>query len=687
MSAERRRSYEADLEPGRSYLALILVTASILSLLAAPLLVERRIDGVRSDISELMVPMRSQIGDVQVELVTEVAAIRGYAISGDARFVREFREAVSRQERSLTELRLTAERVSPEAMRLVQELERSTSRYLEVPKAVVDAELPRDAFGAVLTQQDDRLQEVLADLTTLERTRASIEDGLRNEIDRTEGLSTKVTILLSLLGLGATIAVAGLVRGHRSARASLARAATEEAGLRQVLAELTAFTRPEDVLRRIAADACGATSAEGAYIETVDLASGEVVVAASAGSGTPPVGTRVAYAGSMAEEVLTQRAPAGFEDLRVAERAIARHLPAESKGGNGLVVPLVSEDRPLGALILFRRPGDPPFAEREVDRIRVRSDLAALALGRALLLSEAQHRGAELQRLYNVADQARREAEQGRIDLAEAMEGRSRLMRGFSHDLKNPLGAADGFLQLLDEGIMGELTPRQRTAVGGSRRAMAAALRLIDDLLELARARSSELHLDFAPTDLGRAIEELALEYHAIATAKGLELSVSVDPSLPSVQTDSARVRQILGNLLSNAVKYTHSGRVVVAAEVRWRDAADSVRCVAVDVTDSGPGIPADQQHLLFQEFKRLTRQPEPGAGLGLAISQRLAQALGGDISVNSVEGKGSTFTLWLPARSEEARSRDGGNGDGPPRRANRADAAAPREGSSPTAA
>jgi signal transduction histidine kinase len=118
------------------------------------------------------------------------------------------------------------------------------------------------------------------------------------------------------------------------------------------------------------------------------------------------------------------------------------------------------------------------------------------------------------------------------------------------------------------------------------------------------------------------------------------------------VATDPERVRQVLGNLLSNALKYTPpGGRVTVRAEVRPRghDGAHA-ESVAIDVRDSGPGIPPDKHEEVFEEFSRLAPDAAPGAGLGLAIARRVARALGGDVTVASEPGRGSCFTLWVPA-------------------------------------
>jgi len=245
---------------------------------------------------------------------------------------------------------------------------------------------------------------------------------------------------------------------------------------------------------------------------------------------------------------------------------------------------------------------------------------------------------------------AREEAEDQRTRLARVTESRATLMRGFSHDVKNPLGAADGYLQLLESGIFGELQPKQFSAVQNVRRSIQTALSLIEDLLSVARAEGGDVEIARSSIDVRHVVGEAASEFHAQAEAENLTLNVDADESVPRINTDPRRVRQIIANLLSNAVKYTEEGGVTVSVHTRADHAPGPGPWIAIDVCDTGPGIPEDQQDVIFDEFRR-ARIPtaEPGAGIGLAISRKIARALGGEITLRSKPGTGSTFTLWLP--------------------------------------
>ena len=240
-------------------------------------------------------------------------------------------------------------------------------------------------------------------------------------------------------------------------------------------------------------------------------------------------------------------------------------------------------------------------------------------------------------------------------------ESRVRLVRGFTHDVKNPLGAADGFLALLEDGVMGNLQPSQVDAVGRARRSLQRALELIRNVLELARADAGQIEIDRASMNPGALAEDIVGEFRAQAQEKGVSLELAPLDAVPAIESDSTRVRQILANLVSNAVKYSRpGGHIQVAVSLRsGGDAPRPGNWVAIAVSDDGPGIPAEKQRTLFQEFVRIDPNAAQGAGIGLSISQRLATALGGTIALRSTEGVGSTFTLWLPRTDD--------SGSGPP--------------------
>lgn len=260
----------------------------------------------------------------------------------------------------------------------------------------------------------------------------------------------------------------------------------------------------------------------------------------------------------------------------------------------------------------------------------------------ALRLDESEARSRQ------IADSeraARAVAEEREVQLERVTESRTRLLRGFTHDVKNPLGAADGYLALLEDGLLGGVADEPRAIVTKVRRAIGQALELIQHLLEIVRAEAGELAIQRQPTDVVELIGDVADSFQGQAAAKHHTLSVELPDGLPTIETDPSRLRQIVGNLVSNAVKYTPNGGHIT---VRVRVGNTAPVQVLIAVSDDGPGIPADKLPLLFMEFTRFDPGAAEGAGIGLAISQKIAQALGGEITVESTVGRGSTFSLHL---------------------------------------
>ena len=281
--------------------------------------------------------------------------------------------------------------------------------------------------------------------------------------------------------------------------------------------------------------------------------------------------------------------------------------------------------------------------------------LALLAAGAVAAL------GARVRHFSAESERRRAEAEEALAESARLTDARARLLRGITHDVKNPLGAAKGYAELLSMGIKGPVTPEQAPLVEGIERSIDGALAIIADLLDVARADSGGLTVRREPVDLARVLREVVDDHRAAAESAGHLVELAVEEPL-AMHTDATRVRQIVENLLSNATKYTpRPGRIRVWAEVVDGGGAAPVprpgRWVAVRVSDTGPGIPPPMREVIFDEFARLAEHADvKGHGLGLAISRRIARLLGGELVVADDDGPGATFVLWMPCR-------DGGEG------------------------
>jgi len=246
------------------------------------------------------------------------------------------------------------------------------------------------------------------------------------------------------------------------------------------------------------------------------------------------------------------------------------------------------------------------------------------------------------------------EARQGRLDAESAMASKSALMRGVTHDLKNPIGAALGYADLLSDGVLGPVPESQIQVVWRLRHLLSTTLETVNDLVELSRASEGGLRIDRNETDVIAIAREVADDYRAMANSAGLQLEMEAPANVDKVETDPVRVRQVLGNLLSNAVKYTPAGGCVqVKASVVTDQALG--HSVALSIVDDGPGIPEKMREHVFDEFFRVpTTSGADGAGVGLAIARRVSRMLGGDLRLSETPGGGATFTLLLPAAPDQ---------------------------------
>jgi PAS domain S-box-containing protein len=261
----------------------------------------------------------------------------------------------------------------------------------------------------------------------------------------------------------------------------------------------------------------------------------------------------------------------------------------------------------------------------------------------------------------DIIDVTREVGEQQRLkaDLSEALaEARKHaavkdeFLANMSHEIRTPLTSVLGFTSLLAERQDLDATARGHLArIAGAGRALLA---IVNDVLDVSKLDAGEMTLAPTPTDAVAAVRDVVEMFELEAEAKGLTLTCFAAPGAPDwVQLDPNRFRQILINLVGNAMKFTDQGAVAVSlAYDRERQE------VAVEVADTGPGISASGREKLFQRFSQVdssSTRAKGGAGLGLAICQSLAKAMGGSISLRSRVGQGSTFRVELPAVEAEA--------------------------------
>ena len=268
---------------------------------------------------------------------------------------------------------------------------------------------------------------------------------------------------------------------------------------------------------------------------------------------------------------------------------------------------------------------------------------------------------AEVEVKNDEVERARQDLEDKAVQLTLASKYKSEFLANMSHELRTPLNNLLILARMLADNAEGNLTEKQTKFAHTIHSSGTDLLTLINDILDLARVESGKMNIEPAQVRLADLRELVIQDFSYVALSKGIEFGVHVDPSLPdSIQTDATRLHQVLKNLMSNALKFTERGSVrmeIKPAKSGWRPGARGLdraeQVVAFSVVDTGIGIPPEKHRTVFEAFQQAdgtTSRRYGGTGLGLSISRDIAQLLGGDLTLQSRAGVGSTFTLFLPA-------------------------------------
>jgi signal transduction histidine kinase len=273
------------------------------------------------------------------------------------------------------------------------------------------------------------------------------------------------------------------------------------------------------------------------------------------------------------------------------------------------------------------------------------------------MLRQLLSQQSELKQSKGELDERLDELAQANMKLYEMNRLKSDFLATVSHELRTPLNSILGFSDVLN-GI-DALDDKQRRYVGNIQRSGRMLLDMINDILDLAKMESGKMEIRPSEFKINGLISSLCDMARPLAEKKNIDLDCDAPATLPPLRQDQAKVQQILNNLLSNAIKFTpEGGRIFVSAE---RDDLGDLR---MTVTDTGIGISPDEQQLVFEKFRQassvlpdgdaMTREYS-GTGLGLSIVRELCRLLGGEVSLESELGKGSSFTVRLPWRLDEA--------------------------------
>jgi signal transduction histidine kinase len=317
-------------------------------------------------------------------------------------------------------------------------------------------------------------------------------------------------------------------------------------------------------------------------------------------------------------------APAGLREV------------AETTGDFSIAIaPMLWDQRGVGAVLVLRDPTN-PFSAKELALLKTFADQAVIAIQNTRLFSEIQDKSHQLEL---------------------ANKHKSEFLANMSHELRTPLNAIIGFSEVLAERMFGEVNDKQLEYLKDIHASGHHLLSLINDILDLSKIEAGRMELDLSSFHLPMLLDNTVTLVRERALRHGLTLALEVDPALGDWVADARKLKQVVINLLSNAVKFTPAGGCVT---LRARALEDAVE---IAVVDTGVGIAADQQALVFEEFRQAggdyLRKAE-GTGLGLALARRFVELHGGTLRVESAPGQGSTFAFDLPRRTL---------GDSPPQR------------------
>jgi signal transduction histidine kinase len=253
--------------------------------------------------------------------------------------------------------------------------------------------------------------------------------------------------------------------------------------------------------------------------------------------------------------------------------------------------------------------------------------------------------------LRTAFEDVERQVAQRTAELEAASNAKDRLLANMNHELRTPLNSILGYTGVVLQGLAGQLTTEQESQLRMVDRSARHLLELVENALGLADLDAGRLVVSIDEVDLWTVVKDAVAETMPTAQIKGL--SIDVGGGSLTLCTDAARVRNIVINLLQNAIKFTSRGSIAVTLDRRNGHA-----CIAVG--DTGVGIEPDQLDRVFEEFHQLpsaTEAKNRGAGIGLSVSSRIARLLGGELTVASEPGSGSTFTLCLPITRPSAAS------------------------------
>ena len=337
--------------------------------------------------------------------------------------------------------------------------------------------------------------------------------------------------------------------------------------------------------------------------------------------------------GTATEIAIRERRVVHFPDVLAAPEDVPAPLLRVARAAGSFSIafaPMLWEGRGVGAIQVSRDP-PAPFSDKELTLLKTFADQAVIAIQNARLFNEIQAKSRELEL---------------------ANKHKSEFLANMSHELRTPLNAIIGFSEVLSERMFGEVNDKQLEYLLDIHTSGHHLLSLINDILDLSKIEAGRMELDLATTSLPMLLDNCMTLVRERASRNGLVLALEIEDGVGDWVADVRKLKQIVINLLANAVKFTPAGGRVTLRARKLEHA------VEIAVVDTGVGIAADQQALVFEEFRQAggdyLRKAE-GTGLGLSLARRFVELHGGSIRVESELGRGSTFAFTLPERVVEA--------------------------------